>query len=224
MSLENKNMIMVAGKPANGKTASTRGMDKDKTAYVNIDAKRVPFPDEFQHTYNITKIDDFLPTLGEIEKNKDIDTVVVDTLTFAMEMFETQKVVNARDTQKMWGEYGQFYKRMINGIKASSKRYVVLAHVKDLYNEEEMAVETKVPVAGKVGARGVEADFDLIVFAKKIKDPDAKMGIRYVFQTQLDKDTLNLNIRHPMGMWTDDELYIDNDIELVFKKIAEFYK
>jgi hypothetical protein len=220
--MKNRNMIMIASKPATGKTASLRNMDKEKTVYLNIDGKRVPFPKEFKHSVQIDDIQTLLPTLQQIEDSEEVEFVVIDTLNFAMDMFETQLVVTARDTQKAWGEYGQFYKRLIAGIKASKKKWVVLAHNKDIYNEDEMAIETKVPVAGKIGARGVEADFETILNSVKIKD-DSPKGFSYKFQTQLTKDTLNLNIRHPMGMWSDEELYIDNDITLVFDKIEEYY-
>ena len=52
---------------------------------------------------------------------------------------------------------------------------------------------------------------------------DDENGFKYVFQTAITKDTINEGIRSPIGMWSDDELYIDNDVMLVFNKIKQYY-
>lgn len=45
----------------------------------------------------------------------------------------------------------------------------------------------------------------------------------YVFQTKIDKNTLNERMRSPMGMWSKEEKYINNDIQLVIDKLDAYY-
>lgn len=218
----NKNMVLVAGKPATGKTASLRNLPKDKTAYLNADGKRVVFGEEFDLTANIKSPHDIIPTMEQVEEMEGVEYVVLDTLSFMMEMFETQVVNRSSNTQQAWGEYADFYKKVTQKIKNSGKKYVVLAHLMDVYNEDELVKESKVPVKGSVGRRGVEADYDIIVNSVKVKD-DSPLGFSYKFQTQLTKETMNTNIRHPIGFWKPEEVYIDNDVVKIFEQINKFY-
>lgn len=60
---------------------------------------------------------------------------------------------------------------------------------------------------------------DLLV----ITPEERALGYKYVFQTKLTKDTVNERIRSPMGMWGNNETYIDNDVQLVIDRLNEFY-
>ena len=42
----------------------------------------------------------------------------------------------------------------------------------------------------------------------------------YVFQTKIDKNTLNERMRSPMGMWSKEEKYINNDIQLTATRVS----
>ena len=56
-----------------------------------------------------------------------------------------------------------------------------------------------------------------------ITEDDEEVGLMYVFQTRLTKDTVNERIRAPEGMWARSETFIDNDVSLVLKRIHEHY-
>ena len=45
----------------------------------------------------------------------------------------------------------------------------------------------------------------------------------YVFQTKIDKSTLNERMRSPFGMWGKDEKYINNDIQSVIDRLDTYY-
>jgi len=107
-----------------------------------------------------------------------------------------------------------------------------------VYNESELVTEIKVPVKGSVGHTGVEADFTTIIGTKKvplsklegfendllnITPREEALGFKYVFQTYIDKDTLQDKMRSAMGLWADNEMYIDNDILHVTKRLEEYY-
>jgi hypothetical protein len=166
---------------------------------------------------------------------------VLDTLTFLMQMFERQYVVPLAGTkqgQAAWGEYGNFYRNFIHAIKSGTKDYAIMAHEEVSLNEQAMTMESRVPVKGAVGKVGVEADFTTIlstmqVPVKKLEglendlltitDAEKEDGVKYVFCTRITKETAGGKMRSAMGLWNRNELYIDNDLDLVFKRLKEYY-
>ena len=56
-----------------------------------------------------------------------------------------------------------------------------------------------------------------------ITDEDKLLGYKYVYQTKITKDTVNHRIRSSMGMWSIPETFIDNDAELLMKRLHSYY-
>ena len=138
----------------------------------------------------------------------------------------------------MWGDYGGFYKDFIHAIKAGTKDYAILAHEDTVLNEQTMQMETRVPIKGAVGKVGIEADFTTILATKQmpikklegfendllhITDEEKEDGFKYVFVTRVTKDSVGEKMRSAMGLWSRKELYIDNDLNQVFKRLREYY-
>lgn len=235
---QNKNIVLVMGKPNSGKSTSLRNMDMSNMVYMNTDLKEVPFRANFAAEVEITDAVDVLDYIDQIESNPDVQGAVIDTITFLMGMYERQYVATAKDTQKAWGGYGNFYKDFIHRIKSGTKDYVILAHEDTIYNEETLSMDTKVPIKGAVGKIGVEADFTTIVGSKQmpltrlkghandlltITDEEQEDGVKYVFCTRITKDHPGEKMRAPMGFWNRDELYIDNDVQLIFNRLKDYY-
>jgi len=114
-----------------------------------------------------------------------------------------------------------------------------LAHTKTELNEKAMEYETSVPVKGALKNNGIEAFFSTVVAAKKVElkklekfanelltitDEDRDVGFKHVFQTRITKETTGERIRSPMGMFTREQTYIDNDAQLLLDHLNNFYK
>jgi hypothetical protein len=240
MSNGNKNVILIMGAPNTGKTAALRHLvDQPSMMYLNTDLKELSFnKDTFMKKIDVKDATNILGFIDQIESSPKVTGVVLDTLTFAMSMYERQYVAPHAGTKKglsAWGEYANFYGDMLHKIKSGSKDYIILAHDKCEYNEETMETESKVPVKGAVGRTGVEADFTVILSAlkispKKLKDPkfqnpmltiteeEEEDGIKYVFQTRPYKGTGN-TCRGGIGMWPRSHLYIDADANAVMQHV-----
>ena len=234
----NNRIVLCTGKPASGKSTSLLKVKDDPSiAYLNTDLKDLPFKATFPEL-KITNPQIIIPAIAELESKEEIKTVILDTITFLMDQYETQVVGKAVNTMKAWGEYAKFYKEFMHAIKSGTKNYIIFAHTKDVYNESELVTEIKVPVKGSVGHTGVEADFTTIIGTKKvplsklegfendlltITPREEALGFKYVFQTYIDKDTLQDKMRSAMGLWADNEMYIDNDILHVTKRLEEYY-
>lgn len=236
----NRRIALIMGPPSYGKSASLRNLKNPKGVVVfNTDRKDLPFKSEFMNVpindpYEIlTYMDEISAQPAEV-----CHTMIIDTITFLMDMFETKCVVNAANTQAMWGQYAQFYKQVIDKALAMNKNIIFLAHEKKVMNADDMVLETKVPVKGSVGATGVEANFEVVLSAKKVQtskleyldktpllvnDDVDDTGIMYVFQTKIDKTTLHERMRSPMGMWKKEEKYINNDIQSVIDRLDSYY-
>lgn len=238
---QNKNIVLVMGKPNTGKTSSLRNLDQGSMVYLNTDLKETPFRDRFMSSVEVADAKDILAYIQQIEEEPSAKGAVLDTLTFLMAMFERQYVVPFAGTktgQSAWGDYGNFYREFIHAIKSGTKDYAIMAHEETTLNEQAMSMESKVPVKGAVGKVGVEADFTTILSTMQIPvsklekyqndlltitDAEQEDGVKYVFCTRVTKETAGSKMRSAMGLWNREELYIDNDLDLVFKRLREYY-
>jgi len=240
-----KRMVLIGGKSTTGKTASLRNINDPKgVMYLNCETgKDLPFrfPNKDEKFLSLIVTDPYqvFQALDEAEEMEEIHTVVIDTLTYLMGMFETQYVLAAADTQKGWGNYAEFFKKLHQYYFAkSTKSIIVLAHTADIYNKKEMVMESMVKVKGSTMNEGVEAAYSTVIATKKvaiselekydnpnlnISDKEKRLGYKHVFQTQITEDSINERIRANMGMWDDEETYIDNDVQIVIDRLHEYY-
>lgn len=241
MSNDNKNVVLIMGPPNTGKSASLRNLPQETMAYLNADLKEIPFKSNFMASIEIPDAQFVLDYIAEIESNPDVTGGVLDTITFLMAMYERQYVVPHAGTKKgqaAWGDYGNFYREVVHAIKSGSKDYAILAHQETKLNEAAMLMETSVPVKGAVGKIGVEADFTTILSTKQmpvskleeyenelltITDEEREDGVKYVFCTRVTGAFAGEKMRSAMGLWNRNELFIDNDLNLVFNRIKSYY-
>lgn len=237
-SIANKFVILVTGTATSGKTTSLMTMpDHPGIVYFNTDLKEIPFKNKFK-TLHVTEPEQVLWGIDEVEEMPDVHTACIDTITHLMGQFETQRVLPSTNTQKAWGLYGAFYREIIHKVKSGTKNYVIFTHEADKLNEKEMVLETKSPIKGAVGKIGVEADFSIILSAKRldlakvrpfegpllhITEENIEDGFKNVFATRIDAATVGEKTRSPMGMWARNEKYIDNDLNMVFRRLTAYY-
>lgn len=240
MSSDNKNIVLIMGKPNTGKSTSLMNLKNQASmVYLNTDLKELPFRDKFLRNVEISNALDVLAYIQEIESNPGVSGAVLDTITFLMSMYERQYVVNSANTQKAWGDYGNFYRDFIHSVKSGTKDYAILAHEDTVLNEQSMSMETRVPIKGSVGKVGIEADFTTILSTKQmsikklepyqndllhITDEEREDGFKYVFCTRVTKEHMGEKMRSAMGLWKRNELYIDNDLNQVFDRLKEYYR
>lgn len=238
LAVGNKFVVLVTGTATSGKSSSLMNMpQQENIAYFNTDLKEIPFQNKLR-AVSITEPNQILGGITEVENIPEIHTAAIDTITHLMAQYETQHVIGSPNTQKAWGEYGAFYRTLVHKVKSGTKNYVIFTHEADKLNEKEMVLETKSPIKGAVGKIGVEADFSIILSAKRlslakiqdyagpllnITEEDKENGFKYVFATRIDADSIGEKTRSPMGMWDRKEKYIDNDLKLVFKRLHDYY-
>lgn len=236
---ENDHLVLVSGKSSTGKSASLMGIkNPEGVLYLNCENnKKLPFKSKFQE-YTIT---DPLQVYQAFEyaEGKDIHTIAIDSLTYLMDMYETVYILDSSNKMKEWGNYAQFFKKLMSQYVAKSTKNVFFtAHTSDVMNESEMTQETLVKVKGSLMNTGIESYFSTVISSKKIplkalKDYESNLlnlspeeealGFKYVYQTRLTKETVNERIRSPLGMWDIKETYIDNNLQHVIDKLHNYY-
>ncbi len=171
--------------------------------------------------------------------NTDIDGAILDSLTFLMDMYETQYVIGAADTMKGWSNFAQFFKILMQEkITRFGKPVIITAHVKDELDEKAMEMKTSVPIKGSLKNNGVEAYFSTVVIAKRmtlkdlagyssdllnVTEEDKDLGYKHVFQTRPTARTIGERIRSPMGLFTKAQTYMDNDCQVLLDHLTKFY-
>jgi hypothetical protein len=240
MTTVNDNLVLLCGKSATGKSASLMNMNNPEgVMYLNCEAgKKLPFKSKFKQ-FVITDPLQINEAFEAAEGMPDVHTIVVDSLTYLLDMYESVYVIPSTNGMQAWGQFAQYFKTLMQQYVAkSTKNVVFIAHTADTLNESEMLMETKVPVKGSLKNNGIESYFTVVVATKKVQLKSLKgyesglltitpeeeaIGFKYVFQTKLTKETVNERLRGPMGLFSTKETFTDNNMQLVMDKLHDYY-
>lgn len=241
MAETNDQLVLICGFSGTGKSASLRNIkNKSKWLYMNTEAgKKLPFKNDFQTArisdpYEVIQGFDYA-----IENPDDVDGIIVDSLTFLMDMFESQYIYQSADSRKAWGDYNQFFKSLLQDrVIRFNKPVIFTAHIAEILDEKAQEMKSAVPVKGSLAKNGVEAYFSTIVYATKkplkelkdfssellnITEDEEDVGFKHVFQTRVTKGTTGTKIRGPMGLFSKDQTFMDNDAQLLLDHLHKFY-
>jgi hypothetical protein len=241
MEAMNEQLMLISGESSSGKSASLRNIpNQERWMYLNCEAgKRLPFKNSFK----TAKVTDPYQVHGSIQHAIDNpdewDGVIIDTITFLMDMFESNYIIGAADTMKGWSAYQQFYKNLMQDfVVRFNKPVIILGHTKSELNEAAMQMQTAVPIKGALKNNGIEAYFSTVVSTKKVSiielekyssdlltitSDDRDLGYKHVFQTRPTKATVGERIRSPMGLFSKDQTYMENDANLLLEHLRKFY-
>lgn len=236
----NDQLVLIVGESSTGKSASLRNLkDQPSWAYFNSEAgKRLPFKNKF----NAFRIEDPYQIFEGFDHFTNDSTnkgAIIDSITFLMDMFETNYVLNQANTMQGWSNYAQYFKILLQDkITRYGKPVIITAHTRSDLDEKAMEMKVSVPIKGALKNNGVEAYFSTVVAAKKISikdlepyksdllsisDEERELGYKHVFQTRPTKATVGERIRSPMGMFDKEQTYMDNDAQVLLNHLHDFY-
>lgn len=220
-SVDNQKIFLLVGASGSGKTSSMRNMPLEKTALLNTEQKTMlPFRGAkrlYKHGV-ISNVDTFMPALDVLIADEKVEYIVLDSLSFLLNMFEMQKVRTAVNTMKAWGDYGAFYKEIIHKIKASKKNFVIMVHPKEFYDEKSQMMITNAFSKGS-NSGFIEADFNVVVYTDNYIDEDGMPGYRFLVKKT--KESLGKSVKSPFDMF-DSPYTKSNDIMEVFEAIEKY--
>ena len=246
MANGNKFAVLISGPSSTGKSASLANIrDQVRWLYGNAENKELPFPSKFRELgitdpNHIFEMLDF--ALQKQDQADGVAGVILDTLTFLMDLKESHDVYRSSNGQQAWAEFAQYFKKIMQEYVAKLHIPVVfLAHTLTTIDDVGFAT-TSVPIKGALKNQGVEAYFSLVVSTKRmsikdlvanpdydqnllqITDDDKANGFKYVFQTRLTPKTLGERIRAPMKMFNLNQTYMDNDVQMLMDHVSNYYK
>ena len=241
MSELNTQLVLISGMSATGKSASLRNLrNQEKWFYANCEAgKSLPFKNKFKDL----KIEDpnqiFEVFDHAIENPDECEGIIIDSLTFLMDMYESQYVLTSANKMQSWSAYNQFFKTLMQDkVLKFGKPTIILAHTQDFIDDKTLETKTYVPVKGALKAQGCESYFTTVVSTKKmslkdlepykndmlhITEDEELLGFKYVFQTRPTKQTIGERIRSPMGMFSKEETFTDNDVQVLLDHLKDYY-
>lgn len=101
MSETNDHLVLLCGKSATGKSASLMGLrNPEGVLYLNCEAgKRLPFKAKFIQKTVVDPLQ-IIEAFQWAETNPNVHTIVVDSLTYLLDMYESIYVLNSANTMK----------------------------------------------------------------------------------------------------------------------------
>jgi hypothetical protein len=240
MSNENDHLVLISGPSATGKSASLMNLkDPEGVLYLNTEAnKKLPFKSKFKEKNVVDPLQIF-DAFDWAETKPNIHTIVIDSLTFLMDQYETKYVLTSANKMAAWGEFQQYFKKLMQDYVArSTKNVIFIAHTYTDLNEDQGVMETKVPVKGALKNNGIESYFSTVISAKKvptkeladyesellnITDEEKELGFKHCYQTKITKKTVNERMRSPMGMFSTKETFMDNDAQKLIDRLHKYY-
>lgn len=109
----NDHLVLISGESGTGKSASLMNLpNQEKVMYLNCEAgKKLPFRNRFK-SFVITDPMQIFEAFDHAKNNRDFDTIVIDTITFLMDMYESLYVLPSANTMQAWGHRAAPYSRI----------------------------------------------------------------------------------------------------------------
>lgn len=248
-------LILLSGESASGKSASLRNLrNPEGVFYISTEVdKPLPFPDKFKKPpFPLTDPKMLIDWIPQIDANPDIHTVVLDSLTFLMSMFESKYVLTkttvtkngiVKDTLSGWSDYQEYFKKIfLDLIAKSPKNWIIIAH-----NEKEQLpdgqLSYKVVTKGALAKQSIESYFSLVFYARRIDltevdqlpvppneecftitPKEKSIGVKHIIQCDVTEEFAHSKIRSPIGCFGVDQIFWNNDMQLIIDYLIKYYK
>ena len=197
--------VMIFGESGSGKSTSLRNFKAEEVSVINVSKKPLPFRNNGLAIVNTNDYQRITSLLLKSQRK----SIVIDDATYLLvgEFMKTAKTVGFQKFTDMALNFYQLVQLVIDKLPPEKIVYF-LGHVdRDVNGNERFKTIGKL-LDEKVTLEGLFT----IVLKTEVHDR------RYTFATQTNgMDT----VKSPMGMF--EQLQIDNDLQVVDKKIRDYY-
>jgi hypothetical protein len=236
----NKRIVLIVGEERTGKSRSLKTLRDPKTiAYANCDCKDLTFKDDFSYHEQFTDPADLMDFIDAVEDDEDIETIIIDTITYLMRSFKIHHIDKAVDGRNGWGLLQKYYNALMLKLKATHLNVIIIGHVYEYTDESTGAIKSKMDFQGSI-ARSPIGDFTTVLESKShivtkkllklandtltFDELAMRDGIKYTFLTRRTKAYSQSLVRSADDLWKTDQLFIDNDIQIVIDRLEEYYE
>lgn len=219
--------ILICGKTASGKTSSIRTLDPSETVILRVINRTLPFKfagiygKEQRNMFSTPTYDAVLKVLAWANEQKNVKNIVITDATYIIRQEYFKKA-----NQTGYGKYTEFAMHMQQILKAVQElrddiKVFMEYHVENVVNDSG-ATEYKPSTVGKLldSQYNILENVDIVLFASPQYE-DKQITYGFYTNRTLDRSGAELPAKSPMGMFED--LFIPNDLNLVAKKVDEYY-
>ena len=227
-------LIGIVGPSGSGKTSSCRNLPPDKTLFINLEEKDLPFPDPFgDRNFYLNgpfpgvkqKIENFL-------KDDKYEYIVFDSFAEYQDMMEMHfKDVHSGKAKggegyKVYGDVWKFTYQFFKKMKTASKNKTIIFLAIDYDSEEEgktgqaVTYKRSIKVAGKKNLGLIDRHFTTLFFTDVVPGKTKDDLPTYRLTPHSDGIT---TARSPIGLFKK-RFTEDNDIWKLIQQMEEYYK
>lgn len=206
--------VLILGQSGNGKTFTFKTVDRDRTGFINLSRKPLPFKGTFKHEGKPKTWSGFIKCFKDFEANEDIQYMAVDDITMAFDLLlqEAQKNFKGFD---VFTHFNKQVPELLDLIRDGIKPLIMTGHDEILLIEGYKQKRAK--VHGKQFEGVFERYFTNVLYAgSKLKDAKAD----YFLKT-FEPDTSAKCAENLFG--TPNPIEIPNDGKFIFEKLKEYY-
>jgi len=208
--------VAIVGDSGKGKTYSFRNMNPDTTGVINLEAKPLPFKNNFKYYCKPNSWSEAYDKLIEYAKNDKIETVVLESFSAYIDSL----LATARQIKKGF-EVFNYYNTKIGELMYILKRYpkdiFVTAHTETVETEEGIAKE-RIFVKGREWKGDIEKDFTIVMYADlKVEDGNQR---DYYFNLNSDG---KMSAKTPPSLF-EGENTIPNDSSKIIEELNRVFE
>ena len=224
----NKKVVLLCGASGSGKSYSLKRLVQehgDKLAIIDTDGKgMLPFKGKKKVAKWITPSDplEVNPGVRVLEENPDIEYIVIDSGSHWLRALEQKYITNSADSRSAWGRiYSEELQNLIHFATHESKKHWIF-----IWHTMEGEIRNgRIPIQAfvKGGLKNVsiESFFQVVIYTDVAECDECEEGIKYRFQVRKTKDTRDMSIKTPEGLF--ESPYTEsNDILEVFEAIDKY--
>jgi len=214
-----KYKVLLIGASGRGKTYSFRNMNRQTTAFINVENKPIPFKGQFKFEAIPETKNDVLSWIQRANSSPAIDSIIIDSFSAYGEML----MAEARAIKTGWdimNHYNENIFKFNDYVKRCGKEVFVTAHYEIIEDELGGSKERRVKTKGKEWEGLIEKDYTMALYAEaKVEFGQSKP--KHFFTLYNDGST---SAKTPPDIFGEDVITIDNDCNLVLEKIRDFQK
>jgi len=205
--------VLIISQSGKGKTYSFRNMNSEKTGFVNIENKPLPFKTKFKYHSRPTSRIDAFNSIVDFAKNTEIDSICIDSLSAYLDLL----ISEARQTKKGFDIYNFFNEELskfFSLIKKIKKEVFITGHYEVLGIEGSQ--EKRLKITGKAWEGWGEKEFTVVLYGDNSIN-DAGESTHY-FVTRGE----GLSAKCPPDLFEGNPLKIPNDCNQILENIKKF--
>lgn len=205
--------ILLVSQSGKGKTFSARNLDREKTGFINVENKPLPFKGQFKYHTRCSTYQEAFKALIEYAKNPEIEVIFFDSFSAYLDLllYECRKTKKGFD---VWNLYAEEIGNLLNMIKRVPKEVYMTAHYEIL--NPEGSPEKRVKVKGKEWEGVIEKEFTIVLYA------DRKLNDKRETEAWFDTSLEGSSAKCPPDLLSSNK--VDNDCNLIQQAIIEYTK